>query len=159
MLIQNTNFLKNEYRAALLRCMLSILSGCLNILADGVLVGQQIGQAVMRLMRITAVFSISGCLFNKLKPVVRLLTSWTHIDVSYALAFFFLIKNVSACFASVNCHNMTSFASHPSASLTPSPNGRRHYRLFSAFNTPSTESFFRLFSTFNTPSTEGFFTG
>ncbi|MBQ7419075.1 MAG: hypothetical protein IJV18_13470 [Acidaminococcaceae bacterium] len=43
MLIQNSKFLKNEYRAALLPCMLSILSGCLNILTDGILVGQRIG--------------------------------------------------------------------------------------------------------------------
>ena len=42
-LSQNESFLKKAYRAALLPCMLSIISGCANIIADGILVGQKIG--------------------------------------------------------------------------------------------------------------------
>lgn len=40
---QNTEFLSKAYRAALIPNMLSILSGCINILADGVLVGRRTG--------------------------------------------------------------------------------------------------------------------
>ena len=43
MLVQNEHFLKVAYREALIPCVLSILSDCLNILADGILVGQCIG--------------------------------------------------------------------------------------------------------------------
>lgn len=42
-LVQNEEFLQKTYRAALLPGMLSILSGCINIIADGILVGQKIG--------------------------------------------------------------------------------------------------------------------
>ncbi|MBQ9384339.1 MAG: hypothetical protein IJT87_08885 [Ruminiclostridium sp.] len=42
-LSQNEEFLKKAYRAALIPCMLSIVSGCANIIADGILVGQRIG--------------------------------------------------------------------------------------------------------------------
>lgn len=42
-LVQNENFLKKTYHGALFPCILSILSGCINILADGILVGQRIG--------------------------------------------------------------------------------------------------------------------
>ena len=44
-LFQNKDFLKKAYRGALIPCMLSILSGCVNIIADGVIVGQLIGTA------------------------------------------------------------------------------------------------------------------
>ncbi len=44
-LIQNEAFLKKAYHAALLPSMLSILGGCINILADGILIGQKIGAA------------------------------------------------------------------------------------------------------------------
>ena len=40
---QNEQFLKKAYRKALIPCMLSILSGNINILADGILVGQRLG--------------------------------------------------------------------------------------------------------------------
>ena len=42
-LSQNETFLRKAYRSALIPCMLSILSGCANIIADGILVGQKIG--------------------------------------------------------------------------------------------------------------------
>lgn len=42
-LTQDERFLTKAYRKALIPCILSILSGCLNILADGILVGQKIG--------------------------------------------------------------------------------------------------------------------
>lgn len=44
-LIQNDRFLKKAYAAALFPCMFSILSGCINIIIDGILVGQKIGAA------------------------------------------------------------------------------------------------------------------
>ena len=40
---QSREFLKKAYNAALIPSMLSILSGCVNIIADGVIVGQKIG--------------------------------------------------------------------------------------------------------------------
>lgn len=40
---QNEQFLKKAYEKALVPCMLSILSGNINILADGILVGQRLG--------------------------------------------------------------------------------------------------------------------
>ena len=40
---QSKEFLKKAYNAALIPCMLSILSGCVNIIADGIIVGQKIG--------------------------------------------------------------------------------------------------------------------
>lgn len=42
-LVQNENFLQKAYHAALIPSILSILSGCINIIADGVLVGHKIG--------------------------------------------------------------------------------------------------------------------
>lgn len=42
-LVQNEDFLNKTYRAALIPGILSILSGCINIIADGVLVGHKIG--------------------------------------------------------------------------------------------------------------------
>lgn len=44
-LLQSKDFLKKAYRGALIPCMLSILSGCANIIADGMIVGQLIGTA------------------------------------------------------------------------------------------------------------------
>ncbi|MCM1023702.1 MAG: MATE family efflux transporter [Prevotella sp.] len=40
---QNERFLKKAYNKALLPCVLSVLSGNINILADGILVGQRLG--------------------------------------------------------------------------------------------------------------------
>ena len=40
---QTEDFLKKAYRAALIPGMLSILSGCANILADGILVSRYVG--------------------------------------------------------------------------------------------------------------------
>lgn len=40
---QNEQFLKKAYNKALLPCVLSVLSGNINILADGILVGQRVG--------------------------------------------------------------------------------------------------------------------
>ncbi len=40
---QNEQFLKKAYQKAVIPCMLSVLSGSLNILADGILVGQRLG--------------------------------------------------------------------------------------------------------------------
>lgn len=40
---QNEQFLKKAYGRALIPCMLSIISGNINILADGILVGQRLG--------------------------------------------------------------------------------------------------------------------
>ena len=40
---QNEQFLKKAYGKALMPCILSILSGNINILADGILVGQRLG--------------------------------------------------------------------------------------------------------------------
>lgn len=40
---QNEQFLKKAYNKALVPCILSVLSGSINILADGILVGQRLG--------------------------------------------------------------------------------------------------------------------
>lgn len=42
-LTQNEHFLKKAYRAAVIPSVLSTLSGYINILADGIIVGQKIG--------------------------------------------------------------------------------------------------------------------
>lgn len=42
-MIQNEKFLTNAYHMALIPGILSILSGCINIIVDGILVGNQIG--------------------------------------------------------------------------------------------------------------------
>lgn len=42
-LVQDKTFLKKAYNAALIPCMLTILSGCVNIIADGIIVGQKAG--------------------------------------------------------------------------------------------------------------------
>lgn len=42
-LVQNEEFLQKSYRAALIPSILSILSGCVNIIGDGILVGHKIG--------------------------------------------------------------------------------------------------------------------
>jgi len=44
---QNEEFLKKAYHKALLPCILSVLSGNLNILADGILVGQRLGTGAL----------------------------------------------------------------------------------------------------------------
>ena len=40
---QNERFLRKAYHKALVPCILSVLSGNINILADGILVGQRLG--------------------------------------------------------------------------------------------------------------------
>ncbi|MDE7121029.1 MAG: hypothetical protein K2O42_02590, partial [Oscillospiraceae bacterium] len=40
---QNEQFLRKAYNKALIPCILSVLSGNINILADGILVGQRLG--------------------------------------------------------------------------------------------------------------------
>ena len=66
-LIQNEEFLGKTYRAALWPGMLSILSGCVNIIADGVLVGQKIGAgglaAINLCVPIYLILCIAGSFF------------------------------------------------------------------------------------------------
>ena len=42
-LAQNAAFIRGTYRKAVITGMLSILSGCINIIADGIIIGQRIG--------------------------------------------------------------------------------------------------------------------
>lgn len=44
---QNEQFLKKAYNKALIPCILSVLSGNINILADGILVGQRLGTSAL----------------------------------------------------------------------------------------------------------------
>ena len=64
---QNEDFLKKAYRAALIPCILSILSGCINIIADGIIVGQKIGAngltAINLCIPVYLILCIIGSLF------------------------------------------------------------------------------------------------
>lgn len=66
-LFQSKDFLKKAYRGALIPCMLSILSGCANIIADGMIVGQLIGAvgltAINLCMPVYLVLCILGSFF------------------------------------------------------------------------------------------------
>ena len=43
-LVQDKKFLTKAYNSALIPCMLTILGGCINIIADGIIVGQKAGE-------------------------------------------------------------------------------------------------------------------
>lgn len=53
---QNEQFLKKAYNKALIPCILSVLSGNINILADGILVGQRLGAPALAAIN----FSLPG---------------------------------------------------------------------------------------------------
>lgn len=73
-LVQNEQFLKNSFRLALIPCILSILSGDINILVDGILVGQRLGDnglaainlsmPVYQVLCILGSFLVSGTAIN-----------------------------------------------------------------------------------------------
>ncbi len=66
-LTQNEDFLQKTYRAAMIPSILSILSGCINIIADGILVGHKIGAgglaAINLCVPIYLVLCIAGSFF------------------------------------------------------------------------------------------------
>lgn len=76
---QDENFLRKAFHASLLPCMLSILSSTINILVDGVLVGQRIGTQ--------ALSAISFCVpvYLALCVVGSFLVSGTAIEASLAI--------------------------------------------------------------------------
>ena len=63
-LLQNKAFLKKAYRGALIPCMLSILSGCVNIIADGVIVGQLIGTAGLTAINLCVPVYLALCILG-----------------------------------------------------------------------------------------------
>ena len=70
-LVQDDLFLKKIYGKALVPCVLSILSGNINLLADGMIVGQYIGPGALAavslcvpvylVLCILGSFFVSGC--------------------------------------------------------------------------------------------------
>lgn len=78
-LIQNEDFLNKTYRAALIPGILSILSGCINIIADGILVGRKIGAGglaainlcvpVYLALCVAGSFFVSGAAINSSKEI------------------------------------------------------------------------------------------
>lgn len=66
-LSQNEDFLQKTYQAAMIPSILSILSGCINIIADGILVGHKIGTgglaAINLCVPIYLVLCIAGSFF------------------------------------------------------------------------------------------------
>ena len=65
-LVQNEQFLKRAYGRALLPCMLSILSGNLNILADGILVGQRLGSGALAAVNFSLPVYLVLCIMGSL---------------------------------------------------------------------------------------------
>lgn len=59
---QNEQFLKKAYGKALLPCMLSILSGNINILADGILVGQRLGMDALAAINFSLPVYLALCI-------------------------------------------------------------------------------------------------
>lgn len=57
---QNEQFLRKAYNKALIPCILSVLSGNINILADGILVGQRLGTGALAAINL----SLSTNCFN-----------------------------------------------------------------------------------------------
>lgn len=78
-LVQNEQFLKNAYGKALLPCMLSILSGNLNILADGILVGQRLGTGALAAVNFSLPVYLVLCI------VGSLIVSGTAISAAEAI--------------------------------------------------------------------------
>lgn len=75
-LIQNEQFLKKAFRQALIPCILSILSGDINILVDGILVGQRLGDAGL------AAINLSMPVYQVLCVLGSFLVSGTAISAS-----------------------------------------------------------------------------
>ncbi len=59
---QNEQFLKKAYGKALIPCMLSILSGNINILADGILVGQRLGMDALAAINFSLPVYLALCI-------------------------------------------------------------------------------------------------
>lgn len=75
-LIQNEQFLKKAFRQALIPCILSILSGDINILVDGILVGQRLGDTGL------AAINLSMPVYQVLCVLGSFLVSGTAISAS-----------------------------------------------------------------------------
>ena len=60
-LSQNERFLERAYLQALLPGALSILSGCVNIIVDGILVGQKVGVDGLAAINLCVCLSIWYC--------------------------------------------------------------------------------------------------
>lgn len=76
---QNEQFLKKAYNRALIPCMLSILSGNINILADGILVGQKIGTSGLAAINLCVPVYLVLCIAGSF------LVSGTAIQASKAM--------------------------------------------------------------------------
>lgn len=61
---QNEEFLKKAYHKALLPCILSVLSGNLNILADGILVGQRLGTNALAAINFSLPVYLTLCILG-----------------------------------------------------------------------------------------------
>ena len=63
---QNEQFIRNAYNAALLPCILSILGGNINILADGIIVGQIIGPGGLAAISLSLPIYLAMCIAGSL---------------------------------------------------------------------------------------------
>ncbi|MCR4842992.1 MAG: hypothetical protein K5840_07005, partial [Eubacterium sp.] len=61
-LVQDDEFLKKAYKAALIPSILSILSNCITIFADGVLVGQRLGSDGLAAINICVPIYLALCI-------------------------------------------------------------------------------------------------
>ncbi len=59
---QNEQFLKKAYNKALLPCVMSVLSGNINILADGILVGQRLGTTALAAINFSLPVYLALCI-------------------------------------------------------------------------------------------------
>ena len=69
-LVQDKKFLTKAYNSALIPCMLTILGGCINIIADGIIVGQKAGEgglaAINLCIPVYLVLCILGSFFGSI---------------------------------------------------------------------------------------------
>lgn len=111
---QSDQFLKSAYSKALLPCMLSILSGNVNLLADGIIVGQKLGVnglAALNLclpasliLCVAGSFVVSGCAIstsiaigkNKADEAQR----FYHLSIGLCLIAALFIMAAAFCFPS-----------------------------------------------------------
>ncbi len=78
-LIQNEIFLKKAFSRAAMAGMLSIISGCINILADGIIIGQLIGEDGLTAISLSIPINLGLCVIGSF------FVSGTAIEASSAI--------------------------------------------------------------------------
>lgn len=109
---QNDEFLKHAYSKALLPCMLSILSGNVNVLVDGIVVGQKLGSNGLAALNfclpaslilcVAGSFVVSGCAISTSvamgKNEVKEGQRFYHLSIGLCLIVSLFIMAAALCF-------------------------------------------------------------